>query len=118
MARRCWICPSEQGLGPNSIIRISDASQVHVEYGIVDSLGPGPAASPGLVFLRTPLSRTYPVFGTAVGFVTASLAGAPPGLSTDADAGDGVLLAPQLFSGTVMIDSASPTLVEYHEVGA
>jgi hypothetical protein len=106
------------GLGPNSILRISDASQTQVEYGIVASLGPGPAASPGQVFLRTPLSRTYPLPGTTVVLVTPTLVGASAGLSTDSGVGDGVLLTPQLFSGIVVIDAASPTLVEYHEVGA
>lgn len=105
------------GLGLNSVLRISSANKLQVEYGIVENLGPGPAASPGQVFLKTPLNRSYAVAGTAVESVTPTLTGAPAALSTDADAGDGVLRANQLFTGTVAIEPASPTLVEYHEVG-
>jgi hypothetical protein len=109
---------TRSGLGPNSVVRISSANKAQVEYGIVETLGPGPAASPGQVFLKTLLNRSYAVTGTTVESVTATLTGAPASLSTDANAGDGVLRASQLFSGPVAIESASPTLVEYHEVGA
>ena len=106
------------GLAANSIVRISNATKTQVEYGIVASLGPGPAGSAGLVYLRNPLNRSYPIVGSTVEVVTATLAGAAVALSTDARAGDGIVLAPQLFTSALAIDSASPALIEYREVGA
>jgi hypothetical protein len=105
------------GLAANSIVRLTSSAGVMLEYGIVDHLGPGPATAAGQVFLRNALNRSYPVTGTVVDFVDAAPAGAGATLSVDADAGDGVLLASQLFAGTVAIESGG-AMAELHEVGA
>ena len=105
------------GLAANSIVRLTYASGVLLEYGVVDHLGPGAASAPGQVFLRYALNRSYPVAGTAVAFVNATPTGGAATLSTDADADDGVLLASQLFSQTVALETGGP-LAEVHEVGA
>jgi hypothetical protein len=106
------------GLGAGSIVRFSNAAQTMVEYGVMDHLGPGPAASAGQVFLRNALNRSYAAASTTVQFVTAMLTGAAATLSGDANAGDGVVLASQLLNGsTLVVDSGNPT-GEYHEVGA
>jgi len=108
------------GLGPNSIVQLTAASQVIVEYGVVDHLGPGAAALPGQVILRNALNHSY-VHGlvtTTLKFVTAAPAGGPATLAIDANAGDGVLRATHLLNGaTLVVDSGTPT-AEYHEVGA
>ncbi len=107
------------GLGPGSIIQVSNLSKVLVEYGVVDHLGPGPAASAGQVFLRNALNRSYPAgIPTNVQFASATLAGAPAALSTDADAGDGVLRASQLMNGATLVVESGTLTAEYHEVGA
>jgi hypothetical protein len=105
------------GLAANSIVRLTNSAGVLLEYGVVDHLGPGAASAAGQVFLRNALNRSYPVAGTAVDFVDATAAGAAATLSADADAGDGVLLASQLFSTTVAIETGT-ALAELHEVGA
>lgn len=105
------------GLAANSIVRLTNSAGVLLEYGVVDHLGPGAASAPGQVFLRNALNRSYPVAGTAVDFVTATPAGGAATLSADADAGDGVLLASQLFSTTVAIETGG-ALAELHEIGA
>jgi hypothetical protein len=105
------------GLAANSIVRLTYASGVLLEYGVVDHLGPGAASAPGQVFLRYALNRSYPVAGTAVDSINVTPTGGAATLSTDADAGDGVLLASQLFSQTVALETGSP-LAEVHEVGA
>ena len=67
--------------------------------------------------LSNPLNRSYPAAGTAITFVTATPTGAAATLSTDADAGDGIVLASQLFSQTVGVEMGGP-LAEIHAVGA
>ena len=105
------------GLAAGSIVRLANATGVRLEYGVVDHLGPGSASAPGQVFLRNALNRSYPVVGTAVAFVNATLIGAAATLAVDANAGDGVVLASQLFSQTIAIETGGP-LAEVHEVGA
>jgi hypothetical protein len=106
------------GLVGGSIVRISTAADVQAEYGVVDLLGPGPDTAAGDVYLRNPIARTYAALGTAVSFVTATPVGGAIAMSSDAGAGDCVLLGPQLFTGTVGLDTGSPTIAEYHDVGA
>jgi hypothetical protein len=113
------ILSDRTGLGANSIVQLSNASQSTLEYAVVDHLGPGPANQPGQVFLRYPLNNSFaklPV--TTVQFVTAAPAGPLVQLKGDANAGDGVLMATQLLNGTaVAIDPATPAQTEYHAVG-
>jgi hypothetical protein len=52
-----------------------------------------------------------------VDFVSATPSGGGATLSSDADAGDGVLLASQLFSQTVALDVGTAEY-EIHEIGA
>jgi hypothetical protein len=108
------------GLGPNSIVRLSNPTGTLVEYGVVDHLGPGAASSPGQVFLRRPINSSYAAgVATTLQFVTAAPAGGPAQLQGDADAGDGVLMATQLLNtGTLAIDLPTPAQTEYHELGA
>jgi len=105
------------GLAAGSILRLANASGGRLEYGVVDHLGPGAASSPGQVFLRNALNYSYPMAGTAVTFVSVIPVGGAATLSTDADAGDGILLGSQLFSQTVVLESGTPQ-AEVHEVGA
>jgi hypothetical protein len=105
------------GLAANSIVSLTYAAGVWLEYGVVDHLGPGAASAPGQVFLRYPLNYSYPIAGTTVAFVNATPVGGAVTLSADADVGDGVLLASQLFTKTVALESGGP-LAEVHEVGA
>lgn len=111
---------SRVGLVPNSVIQLAGPSQLFVEYAIVDSVGPGPANQPGDVFLRVGLNRSYAAGATTVvQFVNTAPAGAPAQFAADADAGDGLLLLNQIPAGsTVVVDGASPTAKEFHEVGA
>lgn len=104
------------GPGLSHVLRISNASQV--EYAFFASLGPGPLGSPGLVYLRDSLFFSYPTAGTTVDLVTPNLAPPSVGILPDARAGDGVVLASQLFTATVAIDGTSAVLAEYREVGA
>jgi hypothetical protein len=109
---------SRTGLGPNSIVQLSNSSNGTIEYGVVDHLGPGAPAA-GQVFLRNALNRSYAdLLATTVQFVTATLVGGPATLSTDANAGDGVLLASQLLNGTTLVVDTGTLTAEYHEVGA
>jgi len=105
------------GLAAGSIVSLTYGSGVQLEYGVVASLGPGPANAAGQVFLSYALNRSYPAAGTAVAFVTATPTGAAAALSTDADAGDGIVLATQLFRQTVGLEIGGP-LAEFHQVGA
>ena len=88
-----------------------------IEYGVVDHLGPGAPAS-GQVFLRNVLNHSF-AKSAAVTLFTPSLVGGPATLSSDANAGDGILLASQLLNGAsaLVVDTGLPT-AEYHEVGA
>jgi hypothetical protein len=108
---------TRSGLAAGSIVSLTYASGVQLEYGVVASLGPGPASAAGQVNLTNALNRSYPAAGTTVAFVTATPTGGAATLSTDADAGDGVLLASQLFSQTVGAELGGP-LAEIHAVGA
>jgi hypothetical protein len=105
------------GLSVNSIVRLSSGTGALLEYAVVDHLGPGAASAPGQVFLRNGLNCSYAVAGTAVDFVAATPVGGAAALSADADAGDGILLASVLFSGTVAIETGT-ALAEFHGVGA
>jgi len=106
------------GLAANSIVRLSNTPKTLMEYAVVDHLGSGAAGAPGQAFLRNALNRTYAAASTTVEFVTATVAAAGPTLATDVNVGDGVLLATQLFTGTVVVESGSATVAEYHEIGA
>jgi hypothetical protein len=106
------------GLVAGSIVQLSNASKTIVEYGVVDHLGPGPAASAGEVYFRNVLNRSYPKASTTVQFVSATLTGGAATLSTDASAGDGVLLASQLLNGATLVVESGTLNEEYHEVGA
>jgi hypothetical protein len=108
------------GLGAGSIVQLSSASNVIVEYGVMDHLSPGPPASAGQVFLKNPLNRSYASgLPTTVQYYTPTPVGLPIGLSADANAGDGVLLAPQLLNGATPLVVDPGTLIEeYHEIGA
>lgn len=107
------------GLGPNSIIQLSNGSKTVVEYGVVDHLGPGAPAAQGDVYLRNALNRSYAQgLPTTVQFVTATPSGGVANLSTDANAGDGVLLANQLLNVSTLVVGAGTPSAEYHEVGA
>jgi hypothetical protein len=104
------------GTGPNPILQLSSGSQAVVEYGVVDHFGPGAPAA-GQAFLRNPLNHSYSQSATTATFLTPTPVGGLANLSTDANAGDGVLLAPQLLNGqTLVVDTG--LLTEYHEVGA
>jgi hypothetical protein len=105
------------GLAANPIVRLTGSAGVQLEYATVDHLGPGPVASPGQVFLKNALNQSYPIAGTAVDFVSATLVGAAEKLSADTDVADGVVLADALFSTTVALE-AGTALEEIHEVGA
>lgn len=108
---------TRSGLAPGVLVQLSTPTAELVEYGLVDSLGPGAPASAGDVFLTNPLNRSYPKTGT-VSFFAAALTGPVASLLSDADVGDGVLVATQLFAGpTLVVDVGSPT-AEYHEIGA
>jgi hypothetical protein len=107
------------GLAANSVIQLANAGQVLVEYGVVDHLGPGAASQPGQVFLRNNLNRTYTAgASTIVQFVNSTATGTSAVLTSDANAGDGVLLATQLLNGTTVQLEPATVSVEYHEVGA
>ncbi|HEY6352731.1 MAG TPA: hypothetical protein VI636_25320 [Candidatus Angelobacter sp.] len=105
------------GLAAGSVVCLTYASGVRLEYGVVDHLGPGAAATPGQVFLRSALNCSYPMASTTVTFVSVTPVGGAATLSNDANAGDGVLLASQLFSQAVAIEFGG-MLAEVHEVGA
>jgi hypothetical protein len=108
---------NRSGLAANSVIQLRNSSQTVVEYGVVDHLGPGAPAA-GQVFLRNAMNHSYPK-SAAVTLFTPSLVGGPATLSSDANVGDGVLLASQLLNGasTLVVDMGLLT-AEYHEVGA
>jgi hypothetical protein len=107
---------SPTGLAVNSVVQLTYANGVRQECGIVASLAPG---APGTqqVSLTAPLNYSYPVLGTTVTAVTVTLTGAPASLSAGADVGDGVVLASQLFTQAVVLDSGTP-LEEIRVVGA
>ncbi len=105
------------GLIAGSIVRLTANAGVLLEYAVVDHLGPGAASAPGQVFLRNAINRSYAIAITAVDFVSATPLGAAATLSTDADEGDGVLLASALLADTVAIETGTPQF-EVHEIGA
>ena len=103
------------GLAAGSIIQLNNAAGVWLEYAVVASLGPGAPAA-GQVFLTAPVNYSYPLT-SAVSLVSATPAGAATTLSSDANIGDGVLLAPQWFNTTLVLENGTP-LQEIHTVGA
>jgi hypothetical protein len=103
------------GLAAGSIIQLNNSSVVWLEYATVASLGPGAPAA-GQVFLTASVNYSYPPTST-VSFVTATPSGAATTLSSDANIGDGVVLAPQLFTQTVVLESGTPH-EEVHAAGA
>jgi hypothetical protein len=107
------------GLVPGSVIQLSDAARLLVEYGVVDHLGPGAPAAAGQVFFKNALNRTHGQnAATLVQFMTAALSGAPSALSADSNSGDGVVLAGQLFGGGTLALASGTPVEEYHEIGA
>jgi hypothetical protein len=105
------------GFTPGSAVRVTSPGETCVEYGVVDHVAPALPAPQGQVFLRQPLLQSYPSSGTAVEAGNVIATGTSGTLSADADAGDGVLVASQLFKQTISIDSGGP-VAEIHEVGA
>jgi len=108
---------SRTGLAAGSIVQLSKSSKTIVEYGVVDHLGPGPAASGGQVFFRNALNRSYAMAST-VQVVTATPAGGAATLKGAASAGDGVVVASVLLNGTTLVVDPGSLNEEYHEVGA
>ena len=106
------------GVGPNPVLKLFNASETIVEYAVVDHFGPG-APGAGQAFLRNALDHSYSQLTTTATFFAPSPVGGAANLSSDANAGDGVLLANQLLNGasTLVVDSGS-LIAEYHEVGA
>jgi hypothetical protein len=108
---------TQSGLAPNVVLRLSNADQSVVEYGVVDHLGPGPVSQPGQVFLTNSLNRSFSQ-GTVAQFLTAAPGGVPLTLTAQSDAGDGVLQTGQVITGaTVVVDPGTPA-AEFHEIGA
>ena len=101
------ILSSLGGLAVNSRVQVTYANGVRQECGIVTSIGPGPVPGSFQVSLTAPLNYSYPVAGTTVSAVTVTLTGAPATLSSDANIGDGVLLASQLFTQAVVLESGT-----------
>ncbi|SRR5579871_35965 len=101
------ILTSDAGLAVNSVVQLSSGGGVRQEYGIVAALGPGAVPGTYQVSLTAPLNYSYPVTGTTVTAVTVTLTGAPASLSSDANVGDGVFLASQLFNQAVVIESGA-----------
>ncbi len=103
------------GLSGSAFIQLSTPSLVLVEYATVDHLG----SQPGQVFLRNALNSSYLPSSTNVQFFTATPGAGVGTLLLDADAGDGLVVADSLLNvGTVAVDPASATALEYHEIGA
>lgn len=102
------------GLSIGALVQLSSTAGVSVEYGAVVSLSPG---VPNQAFLSNRLNRSYAKLPTTVQFFNPIPVGGVANLVTDANAGDGVLVANQLLSGaTLVVDTGS--LAEYHEIGA
>lgn len=103
------------GLGGSTFLQIKTPDNVLVEYAAVASVGP----APGAVTLAKPLNRSYAAgAATVVNFVSATLAGTVAHLLTDANDGDGIVVADALLAATtVVVDDGSP-VAEYHEMGA
>jgi hypothetical protein len=96
-----------------SLLQFEATSLTQVEYAQVQSLGP----ASGQVNLVNPLNRSYGIAPAAVNLVTAALTGSVAHLLTDANAGDGILVADTLLQvSTLAVDTGSG--LEYHEVGA
>jgi hypothetical protein len=114
---RAMVLSTRTGLAHGSVLRLTGGGGVQVEYVIVDDPGPTPLSAQGEVSLIYPPNRSYPVGGTAVDFVTVTATGAMDTLSSDADDGDGVLLASLLFTQTLVVE-AGTALEEAHEPGA
>jgi hypothetical protein len=110
----------DMAVHPKAFLRFSTTNDVLVEYGTVDHLGPGALNTPGELFLKNGLNRSYrPLAATKVEFCD-PLAGAASGiLKIAADAGDGLLIADQMLNvKTIVVDATSIATVEYHELGA
>jgi len=105
------------GLAVDSVLRLSNASRTLLEYGVVESMGPG--SGTGQVFLRNALNRTYSAgVATQVDFVSPGAVTATATLSADANAGDGILVASQLLTGPTVAIEPGTAAVEYHDLGA
>jgi hypothetical protein len=106
---------SVSGVAAGSLLRFETPALTQVEYAQVQSLGP----IAGQVNLTTALNRSYGVgAAAAVNLVTAALTGAVAHLVTDANAGDGILVADTLLQVSTLAIDAGSAAVEYHEVGA
>jgi hypothetical protein len=103
------------GLGGSTFLQIKTPGNVLVEYAVVKSVGP----APGAVTLATPLTRSYATGpATVINFVNATTTGSVAHLLTDANDGDGIVVADALLTATtVVVDDGTPT-AEYHELGA
>ncbi len=86
---------------------------------IADSTATVAGTAGGVITLNAPLNRSYAAgTATTVQYVTATTTGPVAHLLTDANAGDGVLVADQLLQvATVVVDDGTAQ-AEYHEMGA
>jgi hypothetical protein len=103
------------GLSGSTFLEIRTPDNVLVEFALALSVGP----APGAVTLAAPLKRSYATgVATIINFVNATPTGSVAHLLTDANDGDGILVADALLSATrVVVDDGTPA-VEYHELGA
>jgi len=102
------------GLALGSLVQLTSPGNVLVEYGVVIGLNPG---APNQAVLQSPLNRSYSKNGPVANFFSAGTTGGVAHLVKDANAGDGVLVADQLLSGTTLVVDSGPA-AEYHEIGA
>jgi hypothetical protein len=108
---------SPTGLAVNAVVQLASGGGVRQEYGIVSSLAPGVLPGTQQVFLTAPLNYSYAVAGSTVNAVSVTLTGTSATLTSDADVGDGVVLASQLFTQFVVLESGAPP-EEIRAVGA
>jgi len=101
------------GLGGSAFVQLATPSFTTMEYATVAATGPG------LVTLNAPLNRSYAAgIATTVQYVTATTVGPVAHLLTDANAGDGVLVADQLLQVATSVIDGGTAQAEYHEMGA
>jgi len=101
---------STVGLAGGQVLRIG--SDVKNDFGIIDTVGPGPAQ----VTLKYGLGQTYAA-GTAVQGVTPGIVSGSAHLMRDANVGDGVMLLDAPLA-TDAVEIQDGTHLEYHAVNA
>jgi hypothetical protein len=101
------------GLTGSALVRLANAGLNTMEYATVASV------AGGAVTLSAPLNRRYaPGSATTVQYVTPATAGPVAHLLTDANAGDGVMVADSLLQVATVVVDGGTAQVEYHEMGA